>query len=202
MRIARGEVVEEVAAARVEMRPSMPTVRDRPAVGRRGRRRLVVTGAIGGAAVASVIAVLATREHDRKHPETLAPVAGSSAHATGSDAWADPRPAQAVDPWDSPWPELRERDVPNPTRTARLTGSCEWCVPADGRAATMVISVRSTRPGGDIHIAGQELGPPPLDLTVKGSTKPLEIALELYGKRTRQWIVPDHDQTVTLDGPR
>jgi serine/threonine-protein kinase len=72
-RIARGELVATVPGhAEPASGDSVVTAPDRPAiVPRRTKRRWVIAGAIGGAAVASVIAVLATRAHDRKHPETL-----------------------------------------------------------------------------------------------------------------------------------
>jgi serine/threonine-protein kinase len=92
IRLARGEVINEVAATTVSLRPSAPTVRERPVVRPRTRRRWVVAAALGSAAIASVIAVMATREHDRKHPETV----GSGA---APKAVAPVAPAAAPDPW-------------------------------------------------------------------------------------------------------
>ena len=82
VRLGRGERIEVVDA------PGTPTVRERPIV-RRTKRRWVIAGAIAGAAIASVIAVLATRAHDRKHPETLRRgSAAATAGSAGSDPWA------------------------------------------------------------------------------------------------------------------
>jgi hypothetical protein len=96
MRLARGELIDERVATSVTARPSAPTVPDRPVVRRRGRRRLVMAGAIGGALIGGVIAFVATREHDRKHPDKLVPVVAPAAAVApdagvaevGSDPWA------------------------------------------------------------------------------------------------------------------
>lgn len=88
VRLGRGEAVDVSSASPALDGP--PTVRDRPVV-RRTKRRWVIAGAIAGAAIASVIAVVATRAHDRKHPETL--VRGS-----------------AVDPWHAPAVDAGVRD--------------------------------------------------------------------------------------------
>jgi serine/threonine-protein kinase len=74
-KIGRGERIDVVHS-------QVRTVVDRPIV-RRTKRRWVIAGAIAGAAIASVIAVVATRAHDRKHPEAL--VRGSAV-----DAWRAP----------------------------------------------------------------------------------------------------------------
>ena len=213
MRLARGEMIDERVAARMSARPSAPTMRDRPVVVRaRTRRRWVIAGAIGGAAVASVIAVVATREHDRKHPETLeAPAAGpaagsgSAAAAGSSDVGAEPRATKGTDPWAGAWPELHAPPAPTPApshtpkiKQAQLTGECAWCVPAAGHVRTNVIHVRAMQAGGAIRIAGQDLGAPPVDVTVKDSKLPVDIALDVAGKSAKQRIVPDHEQTVLL----
>jgi hypothetical protein len=100
MRLARGELIDERVATSVTARPSAPTVPDRPVVRRRGRRRLVMAGAIGGAVIGGVIAFVATREHDRKHPQAVAPVIDGGRRElpvtpVGSDPWAEPPDASA-----------------------------------------------------------------------------------------------------------
>ena len=100
VRIGRGEHVEVVHAPSASDGP--PTARDRPVV-RRTKRRWVIAGAIAGAAVASVIAVSATRAHDRKHPESL----GSARPWGSANPWGSAErasdgvvaPAAERDPW-------------------------------------------------------------------------------------------------------
>jgi serine/threonine-protein kinase len=91
-RIGRGEHIAVVSVPG-EPGDGAPTARDRPvAVPRRTKRRWVIAGAIGGAAVASIVAVVATRAHDRKHPPVAA---GSAAVRLPPDA----RGPEVMDPW-------------------------------------------------------------------------------------------------------
>jgi len=265
VRLGNGEVIEEVSPPTMSLRPSAPTVRDRPVAQSRTRRRWVIAGAAGGAVIASVVAVLATRDHDRKHPETLTGAPGS---ATASGSAVAPSSAVAVTPADAagpdPWGsgdsagrlvplagtvQLRvtsfprggkllvdtnsigttpatitmpsgtrkirigvQRDgaygevwvVPDHdkhvhvimTRPASLHGDCAWCLPEGGKLPpSTLLKIRGPAGTSELHIAGQTVLAPPVDLLVRRTSKELELKV---GSKT-VYAVPDHDQTVLVD---
>lgn len=169
MRIARGDVIEEsVAAATVSMRPSAPTVRDRPVASRRTRRRWVVVGALGGAAIASVIAVVATREHDRKHPERLGSSSAPSGSAVATPVTAEPAVASGPDPW----------------KAGSTAGS------------DVTVHVVSFPPGATITYAHEPRGKAPVDLELPRGSDPLFVGASLGDEHGGKFVVPDHSQSV------
>jgi hypothetical protein len=107
-----------------------------------------------------------------------------------------PNPELAAAPVEEPQPVVVAAPPPAPAPPPEPAPAQE---PLPSPPPTVKVQVQSVPPGAEVRIDQRAMGRTPLEVELDRDTRPHKLSVKRPGGDTiEQQLVPDHDQTVTL----